>query len=84
MIGLRVSTLLFALLALVTAEGAAQRKISERHAVVPAGFIRIAAPNGTVRVTGWNRDSLVVTGTAPQTFAVEITTQGAKVGKLER
>jgi DUF4097 and DUF4098 domain-containing protein YvlB len=59
---------------------AAQRKINERRAVVPAGFIRIAVPEGEVRVIGWNRDSLAVTGAAAAGFTVEITKQGAKVG----
>jgi hypothetical protein len=58
----------------------AQRRINERRAVVPAGFIRIAIPEGDVRVIGWERDSLVVTGTAAAGFTVEITRQGAKVG----
>ncbi len=58
----------------------AQRKINERHAVVPAGFIRVAVPEGEVRVIGWERDSLLVTGTAGDGFSVEITKQGAKVG----
>ena len=58
----------------------AQRKINERRAVVPAGFIRIAVPEGEVRVIGWDRDSLAVSGAAANGFTVEITKQGAKVG----
>jgi hypothetical protein len=80
MITLRGTLLGIALLALCAAPVAAQNKIDERHAVVPAGFIRIAVPNGTVRVSGWDRDSLAVTGIVPPGFDVQITRQGAKVG----
>ena len=68
------------LLATSASQAFAQRKINERRAVVPAGFIRIAVPQGAVRVVGWDRDSLAVTGTAAAGFSVEITKQGAKVG----
>ena len=72
--------LLLALLAIGAQDATAQRKINVRYAVVPAGFVRIAAPSGNVQVRGWNRDSLAVSGTVPQAFNVEITKQGAKVG----
>jgi DUF4097 and DUF4098 domain-containing protein YvlB len=73
------------LLAGVAQDATAQRKLNERRAVVPAGFIRIFVPDGEVRVFGWDKDSLVVTGGVQepdQRFAVEITKQGARVGFL--
>ena len=76
----RSALLVLALLAIVGQQAHAQRRISERHAVVPAGFVRIAVPAGHVQVRGWNRDTLVVTGTVPPGFDIEITRQGAKVG----
>ena len=72
--------MVIALLAIGAQDATAQRKINVRYAVVPAGFVRIAAPSGNVQVRGWNRDSLAVSGTVPQAFKVEITKQGAKVG----
>ena len=65
------------------ADVSAQRKVHERHAVVPSGFIRIFVQNGDVQVVGWDRDSLVVTGTiddAASEFGVGITPRGAKIG----
>ena len=47
-----------ALLATSASQAFAQQRINERRAVVPAGFIRIAVPQGAVRVVGWDRDSL--------------------------
>jgi DUF4097 and DUF4098 domain-containing protein YvlB len=72
--------LILVLLGVTAQHAAAQRKINERRAVVPAGFIRIAVPEGEVRVMGWDRDSLAVIGAAATGFTVEITKQGAKVG----
>jgi DUF4097 and DUF4098 domain-containing protein YvlB len=75
----------FLLLLGVTHDAAAQRKLNERRAVVPAGFIRIFVPDGEVRVFGWDKDSLVVTGGVQepdQRFTVEITKQGARLGFL--
>ena len=81
----RVLLALLVLAGVTTADAAAQRKLNERRAVVPAGFIRIFVPDGEVRVFGWEKDSLVVTGGVQepdQRFAVEITKQGARVGFL--
>src|SRR5688572_6426152 len=68
----------------VHAAAFAQQKVHERRAVVPSGFIRIFAHQGQVTVTGWDKDSLLVTGTvfmpAGGEFAVMPTKQGAKIG----
>jgi hypothetical protein len=78
---IRVQFLLALCLMALSADAVwAQRAVNERHAVVPSGFIRIALPEGAVRVIGWERDSLAVSGSVPEAFAVEITKQGAKVG----
>ena len=77
---------LLALLLLHTAvdQAHAQRKVNERRAVVPAGFIRIFAQQGEVQVIGWDKDSLFVSGTVVdppgERFSVGITKQGAKLG----
>src|SRR5687767_5571244 len=77
--------LLIALLLHTAVEQAhAQRKVNERRAVVPSGFIRIFAQQGEVQVVGWEKDSLYVSGTVVdppgERFSVGITKQGAKLG----
>jgi hypothetical protein len=75
---------LFTLLALFSNSALAQRKLNERRAVVPNGFMRIFSLSGSVTVIGWDRDSLVVTGTvwepSGDRFAVGVTPKGAKLG----
>jgi hypothetical protein len=81
-----IARALFAIMMLVTATGSAfaQRKLAERRAVVPAGFIRIFANAGSIKVVGWEKDSLAVIGSvqepAGDRFLVEITKAGAKLG----
>lgn len=62
----------------------AQRKLNERLAIVPNGFVRIFNINGSVTVVGWEKDSLVVTGTVfeppGERFAVAVSPKGAKLG----
>ena len=41
----------------------AQRKVSATHATTPDVSVRLFASVGTVQVVGWDRDSVVVTGT---------------------
>ncbi|MDQ6829366.1 MAG: hypothetical protein M3081_10915, partial [Gemmatimonadota bacterium] len=43
----------------------AQQKINRRSAMGPMASIRVMNLSGSVRVIGWDRDSLVVTGTMP-------------------
>jgi hypothetical protein len=80
----RLLSVLLVLQAVGTSTAFAQRKIDERRAVVPAGFIRIASHAGFVRVVGWDKDSLAVTGTvsepANDAFIVEPTPRGARIG----
>lgn len=62
----------------------AQRALDERRATVPDGFVRIFMLSGTVSVVGWDRDSIVVTGTVHESagnrFAIGTTPKGAKLG----
>jgi hypothetical protein len=44
------------------APAAAQRKVSERFAVRPDAFVRIHNLAGSVKVTGWDRDTVQVMG----------------------
>ena len=73
-----------ACLALLSNSAAAQRKLNERRAIVPNGFVRIFTMTGSVTVIGWEKDSLVVTGTVWEPpgdrFAVGVTPKGAKMG----
>jgi hypothetical protein len=71
-------------LAMSAGSAFAQRKLDERRAVVPNGFVRIFMLGGSVTVIGWDKDSLVVTGTvnepAGDRFAIGVTPKGAKMG----
>jgi hypothetical protein len=62
----------------------AQRTIDRRVAVRPDGFVRIANLAGSLKVTGWDRDSLVVTGTVDESrgvsFHLGVAEDGARVG----
>lgn len=71
-------------LALSAGQAFAQRKLVERRAVVPNGFVRIFMLGGSVTVIGWDKDSLVVTGTVHEPpgdrFGIGVTPKGAKMG----
>lgn len=72
-------------LMLITSTSAfAQEKVQERRAAVPNGFVRIFAFDGAVNVVGWDKDSLLVVGTASvpagQEFSVSVSPRGAKIG----
>lgn len=43
----------------------AQRPVSVRHAIAPDASIRLGGNVGTIRVIGWEKDSIVMTGTLP-------------------
>lgn len=46
---------------------AAQRKINEQFAALPDGHVRVQLLAGSVRVTGWDRDSIMVRGAVFET-----------------
>lgn len=50
----------------------AQRRIDERHAAAPDLYFRISGSVGTLRVIGWEKDSLVITGTLPAGVRAEL------------
>ena len=54
----------FAVIALAPA-AAAQQKVNHRFAVTPTASIRFFGDVGTLRIVGWDRDSVVLTGTLP-------------------
>ena len=62
----------------------AQRELNERHAAPPRGAIRIHHFAGSIRVTGWDRDSIVVTGVARERggdrFYISVGANGSKLG----
>jgi len=82
---MRVLTVVLILLASGAAPpAAAQRQLNERFAASPNGHIRIQNLVGSVTVTGWTRDSVVVTGAVAETgtdrFEVHRGNGGAKMG----
>src|SRR5687767_8710199 len=60
---IRVALMLASILA-VAAPAAAQIKVDRKVPVVTDGFIRIELHSGSVRVQGWDRDTVWVRGTA--------------------
>jgi hypothetical protein len=62
---LRACAVVAALPCAAAAQTAPPRKVEVRRALSPTGMLRLWNLTGRVRVTGWERDSLVVTGTAP-------------------
>lgn len=48
-----------------------QQKVDVRHAAAPDIGIRVAGAFGKLRVIGWNKDSVTVTGTLPKDFRFE-------------
>jgi DUF4097 and DUF4098 domain-containing protein YvlB len=48
---------------LLAAPAHAQRQVSERHAAASTGTVEIEIGSGSVRVTGWSRNEVQVTGT---------------------
>ena len=52
-------------------DGGATEKVERRYAVSPRLSFRLSGSVGTVRLIGWEKDSLVVTGTVPKGVRVE-------------
>ena len=70
-------------LLLAAAPVAGQRPVHERRAATPDGAIRIHNLSGSVRVIGWDRDTIAVQGTAPsqgEPFALHVSGGNAKLG----
>ncbi|HEV2132386.1 MAG TPA: DUF4097 family beta strand repeat-containing protein, partial [Longimicrobiaceae bacterium] len=63
---MRTLTITFLALLLAGGEAAAQRAINERIPVSPTGEVEIHNLSGSVRVSGWNRNEVQVTGTLGQ------------------
>ena len=63
-LGRRLALAAVAVIALAPA-GAAQQKANHRFAVTPTASIRFFGDIGTLRIVGWDRDSVVLTGTLP-------------------
>jgi DUF4097 and DUF4098 domain-containing protein YvlB len=77
-------SLVIALCALLLAAGAsAQKPVDRTIWVAPGGFVRIYNMAGSVRVYGWDKDSLQIQGTVQEPpageFVVSPGKQGAKV-----
>lgn len=72
------------LLVVCSTSAFAQRTLNERRAIVPDGFVRIFIASGNITVIGWDKDSLVVTGTVYEPpgdrFGIGVTPKGAKMG----
>jgi Toastrack DUF4097 len=80
----RVIASTLAALVMTSANVTAQTPIDRRFAARPDGYVRIANLAGTVRVTGWDRDSVVITGTVNEppgaAFYLGYGEEGAKLG----
>jgi hypothetical protein len=71
---------LAALCALVaTTTVAAQQTVAHRFAVTPTASIRIFGDVGSLRIVGWDRDSVVLTGTLPTGARVDASRGGDAV-----
>jgi len=81
-----VQPLLLLLLLLLAQTGlatgaAAQRRIDERRPATPDGLLRIHNLVGAVRIIGWDRDTIAVTGTIGSgTFYMGVGKGGGKLG----
>ena len=78
------SFLTICLALLVAAPAAAQRKINEQFAAAPDAHVRLHLLAGSVRVTGWDRDSIAIRGVVFETpnekFMVHRDKSGVKLG----
>lgn len=78
------TVLTFVALGVLATPAGAQRTIDQRYAAAPTTYIRIHSIVGSVRVTGWDRDSVAVTGTVSETkldrFAVAAGYEASKMG----
>jgi hypothetical protein len=72
------------LLALLCTPGllAAQERVDRRFAVDPDASIRITVPVGTVRVIGWDRDTVWTTGDIPRGGGRWYSAGGGRAAKL--
>jgi hypothetical protein len=72
------------LLCVSTVPASAQRNVDERLAAAPGVSVQIMNIAGSVKVTGWDRDSIAVTGSVHDTqaerFAVHRSDAGVKIG----
>lgn len=55
-----------ALLVALVAPAAGQERVERRFPIDPDAYVKVFVQNGSVRVTGWARDSIAVTGTVPR------------------
>lgn len=58
--------LIAACIVLVAAPLAAQQKVDLRRAVAPNVYVRVNGAYASLRVVGWEKDSLVITGSLPK------------------
>jgi len=71
---------LAALPGLLAMPAQAQRRVSVQHAIGAGDFVRIHNIAGNVKVTGWDRDSVVATGTVHDTPNERFTVTRAEGG----
>ena len=60
-------------IALLAAPAAAQQKIDMRRAATPEMSMRLSSAFGSLKVVGWAKDSIVITGTLPTLSRTEAT-----------
>jgi hypothetical protein len=73
-----------ALFVVTALPASAQRRIDERFAAAPDGFVRVQNIAGSVKLIGWERDSISITGTVHDTpaerFEIVRGEDGVKLG----
>jgi hypothetical protein len=73
-----------ALFAVTPPPASAQRSLAERFAAEPDGFVRVQNIAGSIKLIGWNRDTIAITGevhdTPAERFEVQRGDGGVKLG----
>ena len=70
--------LLLTTVALLANTAAAQHQVDAKRPLVADGLVRIFVPQGSLRIMGWDRDTVQVTGSLDP--AAELSIQGGEVG----
>lgn len=78
------ATVVLSLLFALAAPAAAQREVQRRFPVDPDAYVKVFVQNGSVRVTGWSRDSIAVSGSVDRgSFFAGGQDRSAKLGVWE-
>ena len=79
-VGIRAAALATIWLTTWSTLAAAQQKVLQRFAVTPTASIRIFGDVGSLRIMGWDRDSVVLSGVLPNSARLDAS-RGGDIGK---